>query len=116
LQRARELRREARRIRRAANREDQQHAGVAVARDALQPGDLVFLHLLSKELHVGIAIDSTHFVHAPSSGGRVRIDSLGAAPICWRVPIREAARLPAVADARYHLRHPFNQVSRNRLP
>jgi peptidoglycan DL-endopeptidase CwlO len=71
--------------------EDQQHAGVAVARDALQPGDLVFLHLLSKELHVGIAIDSTHFVHAPSSGGRVRIDSLGLRP--YAGAFRSARRL-----------------------
>jgi peptidoglycan DL-endopeptidase CwlO len=60
--------------------QDQQHAGVPVARDALQAGDLVFLHLSSKDLHVGIALDATRFVHAPSSGGRVRVDSLSARP------------------------------------
>lgn len=60
--------------------QDQQHAGIAVARGALQPGDLVFLHLAAKDLHVGVAIDPIHFVHAPSSGGRVRIDSLDARP------------------------------------
>ena len=60
--------------------QNQQHAGVPVARDALQAGDLVFLHLSSKELHVGIALDSTRFVHAPSSGGRVRVDSLSVRP------------------------------------
>jgi cell wall-associated NlpC family hydrolase len=58
--------------------QEQQHAGFAVARRALQPGDLVFLHLAGKDLHVGVAIDPVHFVHAPSSGGRVRIDSLEA--------------------------------------
>ena len=60
--------------------QDQQHAGLAVARATLQPGDLVFLHLAGKELHVGVAIDPMHFVHAPSAGGRVRIDSLNARP------------------------------------
>jgi peptidoglycan DL-endopeptidase CwlO len=58
----------------------QQRTGVPVARNALQPGDLVFLHLARKDIHVGIAIDSTHFVHAPSSGERVRIDSLTERP------------------------------------
>jgi cell wall-associated NlpC family hydrolase len=46
----------------------------------VQAGDLVFLHLARKELHVGIALDADHFVHAPSSGGSVRIDSLTARP------------------------------------
>jgi cell wall-associated NlpC family hydrolase len=60
--------------------QDQQRSGVPVARSALQPGDLVFLHLAGKDLHVGVAIDATHFVHAPSAGGRVRIDSLRVRP------------------------------------
>jgi cell wall-associated NlpC family hydrolase len=34
------------------------------------------MHLAHKELHVGIAIDGERFVHAPSKGGYVRIDSL----------------------------------------
>jgi cell wall-associated NlpC family hydrolase len=38
------------------------------------------MHLKHKELHVGIALDNVRFIHAPSSGGRVRIDSLAAAP------------------------------------
>jgi len=46
----------------------------------LRAGDLVFLHLAAKELHVGIALDDRRFVHAPSSGGSVRIDSLDASP------------------------------------
>ena len=56
------------------------HAGVPVPRDELRPGDLVFMHLARKELHVGIAIDRDRFVHAPSTGGRVRIDFLAAHP------------------------------------
>jgi cell wall-associated NlpC family hydrolase len=59
---------------------EQQRAGIAVSREELQPGDLVFLHFAAKELHVGIALDGTRFIHAPSSGGRVRIDSLSAHP------------------------------------
>jgi cell wall-associated NlpC family hydrolase len=59
---------------------EQLHAGVPVPRSQLLPGDLVFMHLKHKELHVGIAIDGERFVHAPSSGGHVRIDSLSAPP------------------------------------
>jgi cell wall-associated NlpC family hydrolase len=59
---------------------EQLHQGQAVGRADLRAGDLVFLHLAAKELHVGIAIDPGRFVHAPSSGGRVRIDALNARP------------------------------------
>jgi cell wall-associated NlpC family hydrolase len=59
---------------------EQMHAGAPIARRALRPGDLVFLHLAHKDLHVGIAIDNERFVHAPSPGGYVRIDSLSAPP------------------------------------
>jgi peptidoglycan DL-endopeptidase CwlO len=59
---------------------EQIHAGVGIARRDLQAGDLVFMHLERKELHVGIAIDSLHFIHAPAAGGRVRIDSLSTQP------------------------------------
>ena len=59
---------------------DQFAGGTPVARGELRPGDLVFMHLAHKELHVGIAIGEERFVHAPSRGGRVRIDSLDAPP------------------------------------
>ena len=51
-------------------------AGVPVERRQLRPGDLVFMHLSRKALHVGVALDDRRFVHAPSQGGRVRVDSL----------------------------------------
>jgi cell wall-associated NlpC family hydrolase len=60
--------------------QEQLHIGVPIARRELRAGDLVFMHLAHKELHVGIAIDNDRFVHAPSSGGHVRIDSLSAPP------------------------------------
>jgi cell wall-associated NlpC family hydrolase len=59
---------------------EQLRMGLPVARTELKPGDLVFMHLDGKELHVAIALDSQLFVHAPSSGGHVRIDSLIAPP------------------------------------
>jgi len=59
---------------------EQMRSGMPVARGEVQAGDLVFMHLAHKELHVGIAIDGERFVHAPSSGGRVRIDSLASGP------------------------------------
>ncbi len=59
---------------------DQLHAGAPVTRGAVRAGDLVFMHLAHKDLHVGIAIDNERFVHAPSPGGHVRIDSLAAPP------------------------------------
>ena len=59
---------------------EQLQFGAPVRRSELQAGDLVFMHLSSKELHVAIALDRQLFVHAPSSGGRVRVDSLLAQP------------------------------------
>jgi cell wall-associated NlpC family hydrolase len=59
---------------------EQLRLGSPVNRRDLQAGDLIFMHLASKELHVGIALDGQLFVHAPSSGGYVRVDSLIAPP------------------------------------
>ena len=47
--------------------------GSPVARDQLQPGDLVFFDNLD---HVGIYIGGDQFVDAPHTGTFVRIDSL----------------------------------------
>lgn len=54
--------------------------GDGIAREQLRAGDLVFMHLAGKELHVGIALDARRFVHAPSAGGYVRIDLLDREP------------------------------------
>lgn len=54
--------------------------GKPIKRNELRAGDLVFMHLAHKELHVAIALDAQHFIHAPSSGGFVRIDSLQSRP------------------------------------
>jgi cell wall-associated NlpC family hydrolase len=60
--------------------EEQQRIGVAVRRRDILAGDLVFMRLKRREFHVGIAIDAEHFIHAPSTGGFVRIDSLDVPP------------------------------------
>jgi cell wall-associated NlpC family hydrolase len=59
---------------------EQMQAGTRITRRAMRAGDLVFMHLARKDLHVGIAIGNDRFVHAPSAGGYVRIDSLAAPP------------------------------------
>jgi cell wall-associated NlpC family hydrolase len=60
--------------------QEQLRIGTPISRRELRAGDLVFLHLARKELHVGIALDSNRFVHAPSSGGYIRVDSLTRPP------------------------------------
>ncbi len=47
--------------------------GRRVARTSLHPGDLVFFDGLG---HVGIYVGDGHFIHAPHSGTRVRIETL----------------------------------------
>jgi cell wall-associated NlpC family hydrolase len=47
--------------------------GVAVSRDALEPGDLVFFNGLG---HAGIYIGGGQFIHAPHTGDVVKISSL----------------------------------------
>ena len=59
---------------------EQLHAGVPIRRGELRAGDLVFMRLAGKGLHVGIALDAQRFIHAPATGGRVRIDSLDQPP------------------------------------
>ena len=59
--------------------QEQLAAGTAISRDELRPGDLVFMRLPVK-LHVGIVTGPGTFVHAPATGGRVRVDQLDASP------------------------------------
>lgn len=59
---------------------EQLHAGTPIRRSELRTGDLVFMHLAHKQLHVGIVIDGDRFIHAPAAGGVVRIDSLNSMP------------------------------------
>jgi len=55
------------------------HLGEPIARAALRPGDLVFYNTQRREYsHVGIYLGEDRFIHAPTSGGEVRVESLRA--------------------------------------
>jgi cell wall-associated NlpC family hydrolase len=57
--------------------EEMGHTGRPVRIDQLRPGDLVFFDTLRRTYsHVGIYIGNRQFVHAPSTGSAVRVESL----------------------------------------
>ncbi|WP_235840005.1 C40 family peptidase [Derxia lacustris] len=57
---------------------DMADIGSHVGKEELKPGDLVFFNSLRRAFsHVGIYLGDGRFVHAPASGGKVRIDDLG---------------------------------------
>ena len=57
---------------------DLANAGAAVAPGELQAGDLVFYNTQRRAFsHVGIYLGQSRFVHAPSTGGAVRIEEMG---------------------------------------
>jgi cell wall-associated NlpC family hydrolase len=64
----------------------------AVRRDELQPGDLVFFAPGGGNAsHIGIYVGEGRFVHAPSTGGTVRLDQLDAQ--YWRRSYSGARRV-----------------------
>jgi cell wall-associated NlpC family hydrolase len=57
--------------------EDISRAGQSISVDQLVPGDLVFFNTLKKTFsHVGIYVGNNQFVHAPSTGSGVRVESI----------------------------------------
>jgi cell wall-associated NlpC family hydrolase len=46
------------------------------SREQMRTGDLVFFHEGKRISHVGIYLDNGRFIHSPSPGKRVRVDSL----------------------------------------
>lgn len=64
--------------------------GQPIARSQLRPGDLVFFNTRNAPFsHVGVYIGNDRFVHAPSTNGRVRIDSINSR---YFAPRYQAAR------------------------
>lgn len=58
----------------------------------IKPGDLVFFNTLKKSFsHVGIYLGDSKFIHAPSAGGKVRIESMDVA--YWKKRFNGARRI-----------------------
>ena len=58
---------------------DLSRQGAPVELAALRPGDLVFYNTQQRDYsHVGIYLGEARFIHAPSSGGEVRVENLRA--------------------------------------
>ena len=53
-----------------------QDVGHEVPRDRLRTGDLVIFNSRGTANHAGIYVGDSRFVHAPSTGGTVRLESL----------------------------------------
>ncbi|HWH48749.1 MAG TPA: C40 family peptidase [Burkholderiales bacterium] len=70
----------------------QRKATTLISARSLRPGDLLFFDQEGKKAsHVGIYLGDGRFVHAPSTGGRVRTDSLDAD--FWKKHFVEARRV-----------------------
>lgn len=67
-------------------------AGEKIEPSELQPGDLVFYNTLRRGYsHVGIYMGGQKFIHSPSSGGQVRIESMEVA--YWKKRFNGARRI-----------------------
>lgn len=63
-----------------------------VEKDSLYPGDLVYFNTRGGRVsHIGIYVGEGRFVHAPSSGGTVRMDQLDTP--YWRIHYVTAKRV-----------------------
>ena len=72
--------------------------GENISRQELKPGDLVFFNTMRRAFsHVGIYLGDGQFVHAPSSGGKVRIENLGNS--YWAARFNGARRIVEDNDA-----------------
>ncbi|WP_098496645.1 C40 family peptidase [Collimonas sp. PA-H2] len=67
-------------------------SGEKIDKQDLKPGDLVFYNTLRRSFsHVGIYLGDNKFIHAPSSGGKVRIESMDLA--YWKSRFNGARRI-----------------------
>ena len=69
--------------------------GKSVARNRMRTGDLVFFQVGKHITHVGIYLEDGRFIHSPSPGKRVRIDSLDSA--YWAIRFAGAKRPDVVS-------------------
>lgn len=69
-------------------------SGEVVTKNELQPGDLVFFKTMRRTFsHVGIYLGDNLFVHAPASGGEVRVEDMRAG--YWGKRFNGARRIAA---------------------
>lgn len=62
---------------RRADQQAQQAGLLTVKRDELKPGDLVFFNTMRRAFsHVGIYVGDGKFIHAPRTGGQVRVEDM----------------------------------------
>jgi len=67
-----------------------------VKRDELRPGDLVFFNTMRRTFsHVGIYLGEGRFIHAPRTGGEVRVEDMRQAYWSKRFNGARRAELPA---------------------
>ena len=72
--------------------------GEHVEQKDLQPGDLVFFNTLKNAFsHVGIYLGDNKFIHAPSAGGKVRIDNMDLS--YWKNRFNGARRITDDSEA-----------------
>ena len=84
---------------------------IAVKREELKPGDLVFFNTLKRTFsHVGIYVGEGKFIHAPRTGGQVRVEDMRFAYWAKRftgarrpeLPATEAVAPAPAADVQVH--------------
>ncbi|QAU34774.1 C40 family peptidase [Janthinobacterium sp. 17J80-10] len=72
--------------------EEISRVGEQVNHNELRPGDLVFFNTLRRTFsHVGIYLGDNKFIHSPSAGGQVRIESMDLA--YWKNRFNGARRI-----------------------
>ena len=84
---------------RRADQQAKDGALAEVKRDELKPGDLVFFNTMRRAFsHVGIYVGEGKFIHAPRTGGQVRIEDMRAAYWTKRYNGARRADMPALDD------------------
>lgn len=77
--------------------DEQAAATVAIDRSELKPGDLVFFDTMKRAFsHVGIYVGEGKFIHAPRTGGSVRVEDMRVA--YWQTRFNGARRVPLNTD------------------
>ena len=92
---------------------DLSRLGEPVDRGALKPGDLVFYNTQRREYsHVGIYLGEERFIHAPSSGGEVRVENLRAG--YWARRYSGARRIIAPGGQAHEVRSQVERKAQQR--